>query len=85
MEVWMPILFVFNLSPLQGKKLLVIGTTSELGFLDSIGFCDTFSVTYNVPTLKTLDAKKVIINLLPFWLIFWLYIFSYFAFNVVGE
>ena len=38
---------------------MVIGTTSEVGFLDSIGFCDNFSVTYNVPTLKTNDAKKV--------------------------
>ncbi|KAJ8761634.1 hypothetical protein K2173_004410 [Erythroxylum novogranatense] len=46
--------------PPKGKKLLVIGTTSEVGFLDSIGFCDTFSVTYRVPTLKTEDAKKVL-------------------------
>ena len=38
---------------------MLIGTTSEVGFLDSIGFCDNFSVTYNVPTLKTRDAKKV--------------------------
>lgn len=43
----------------QGKKLLVIGTTSELTFLDTIGFCDSFSVTYHVPTLNTNDAKKV--------------------------
>ncbi|KAK7848034.1 vesicle-fusing atpase, partial [Quercus suber] len=46
--------------PPKGKKLMVIGTTSEVGFLDSIGFCDNFSVTYNVPTLKTSDAKKVL-------------------------
>lgn len=44
---------------LQGKKMLVIGTTSEVGFLDSVGLCDSFSVTYHVPTLKTEDAKKV--------------------------
>jgi hypothetical protein len=43
----------------QGKKLLVIGTTSEVGFLDSVGICDAFSITYHVPTLKTDDAKKV--------------------------
>jgi hypothetical protein len=43
----------------QGKKLLVIGTTSEVGFLDSVGICGAFSVTYHVPTLKTDDAKKV--------------------------
>ncbi|XP_027345292.1 vesicle-fusing ATPase-like [Abrus precatorius] len=46
--------------PPKGKKLLVLGTTSELGFLDSIGFCNTFSVTYHVPTLNTNDAKKVL-------------------------
>ena len=39
--------------------LMVIGTTSEVGFLKSIGFCNNFSVTYNIPTLKTNDAKKV--------------------------
>lgn len=43
----------------QGKKLLVIGTTSEVGFLDSVGICDAFSVTYHVPVLKTEDAEKV--------------------------
>ncbi|XVE88047.1 hypothetical protein DITRI_Ditri19aG0037300 [Diplodiscus trichospermus] len=46
--------------PPKGKKLLVIGTTSEVGFLDSVGFCDAFSVTYHLPTLKTEDAKKVL-------------------------
>ena len=47
-------------TPPKGKKLLVFGTTSELGFLHSIGFCDTFSITYNVPTLNTDAAKKVL-------------------------
>ncbi|KAK2436751.1 cell division cycle protein [Trifolium repens] len=46
--------------PPKGKKLMVIGTTSEVDFLDSIGFCDTFSITYNVPTLNKEDAKKVL-------------------------
>ncbi|KAK7400570.1 hypothetical protein VNO78_11780 [Psophocarpus tetragonolobus] len=46
--------------PPKGKKLMVVGTTSELGFLESIGFCDTFSVTYHVPTLNTKDAKMVL-------------------------
>ncbi|XVF27639.1 hypothetical protein REPUB_Repub14bG0125700 [Reevesia pubescens] len=46
--------------PPKGKKLLVIGTTSELGFLDSVGICDAFSVSYHLPTLKTDDAKKVL-------------------------
>ncbi|KAK6132673.1 hypothetical protein DH2020_033589 [Rehmannia glutinosa] len=46
--------------PPKGKKVLVIGTTSEVDFLDSVGIRDGFSVTYNVPTLKTEDAKKVL-------------------------
>ncbi|XVF87485.1 hypothetical protein PTKIN_Ptkin18bG0123800 [Pterospermum kingtungense] len=46
--------------PPKGKKLLVIGTTSEVGFLNSVGICDAFSVTYHLPTLKTDDAKKVL-------------------------
>lgn len=39
---------------------MVIGTTSEVDFLESLGFVDTFSVTYNVPTLNKEDAKKVL-------------------------
>jgi hypothetical protein len=39
--------------------LLVIGTTSEVGFLESVGMCDVFSVTYHVPKLKKEDARKV--------------------------
>lgn len=46
--------------PPKGKKILVIGTTSESGFLESVGLSDAFSVTYHVPTLKTEDAKKVL-------------------------
>ncbi|KAB1199510.1 Vesicle-fusing ATPase [Morella rubra] len=46
--------------PPKGKNLLVIGTTSEVGFLYSVGFCYAFSVAYHVPTLKTDDAKKVL-------------------------
>ncbi|KAI3466115.1 hypothetical protein Pfo_022778 [Paulownia fortunei] len=46
--------------PPKGKKVLVIGTTSEVNFLDSVGIRDAFSVTYHVPTLKTEDAKKVL-------------------------
>ncbi|KAF8411147.1 hypothetical protein HHK36_003690 [Tetracentron sinense] len=49
--------------PPKGKNMLVIGTTSEVGFLEPIGICDAFSVTYHVPTLKTEDAKKVLTQL----------------------
>ncbi|RLM93965.1 hypothetical protein C2845_PM08G25320 [Panicum miliaceum] len=49
--------------PPKGKNLLVIGTTSEVGFLESIGMCDAFSATYHVPKLKKEDAKKVLQHL----------------------
>ncbi|KAL1821564.1 hypothetical protein ACET3Z_016433 [Daucus carota] len=52
--------------PPKGKNVLVIGTTSELEFLDSVGIQDAFSVTYNVPTLKTEEAKKVLEQLKVF-------------------
>ena len=46
--------------------MLVIGTTSEVGFLESVGMCDVFSVTYHVPKLKKEDAKKVRNTILDF-------------------
>ncbi|PIA55395.1 hypothetical protein AQUCO_00800272v1 [Aquilegia coerulea] len=46
--------------PPKGKNMLVIGTTSEVGFLESLGICDAFSITYHVPTLRTADVKKVL-------------------------
>ncbi|KAK3431474.1 hypothetical protein EUGRSUZ_E03103 [Eucalyptus grandis] len=52
--------------PPKGKKLLVIGTTSQVSFLDSVDVCDAFSVSYHVPTLKTEDAKKVLEQLKVF-------------------
>ncbi|KAK3431475.1 hypothetical protein EUGRSUZ_E03102 [Eucalyptus grandis] len=52
--------------PPEGKKLLVIGTTSQVSFLDSVDLCNAFSVTYHVPTLKTEDAKKVLEQLKVF-------------------
>ena len=49
--------------------MLVIGTTSEVNFLESVGIRDSFSVTYNVPTLKTEDAKKVYFQMLPLFVV----------------
>ncbi|RWW20673.1 hypothetical protein GW17_00015209 [Ensete ventricosum] len=46
----------------KGKNMLVIGTTSEVGFLESLGICDAFSVTYHVPKLNREDAKKISIK-----------------------
>ncbi|KAA8526142.1 hypothetical protein F0562_007758 [Nyssa sinensis] len=41
-------------------NVLVIGTTSKVAFLDSVGICAAFSYTYRVPTLKTEDARRVL-------------------------
>ncbi|KAK1290116.1 Vesicle-fusing ATPase [Acorus calamus] len=46
--------------PPKGKNLLVIGTTSAVVVLDSLGFHDAFAVKYHVPRLRTEDAKKVL-------------------------
>ncbi|KAK1308025.1 Vesicle-fusing ATPase [Acorus calamus] len=46
--------------PPKGKNLLVIGTTSAVEVLDSLGIRDAFAVTYRVPRLNTQDAKKVL-------------------------
>lgn len=54
---------------------MVIGTTSEVGFLESLGICDAFAVTYHVPTLKTDDAKKVIIVFLNMFASLFIYLF----------
>lgn len=64
-EVYFLLKFIphFKYSLLQGKKVLVIGTTSEVNFLRMVGICDSFSVTYHVPTLGKEDARKVIIVL----------------------
>ncbi|GKV00947.1 hypothetical protein SLEP1_g13555 [Rubroshorea leprosula] len=43
--------------PPKEKKLLVLGTTSEVSFLESIGIRDAFSVTYHVPKLETNDVS----------------------------
>ncbi|XP_028550222.1 vesicle-fusing ATPase-like [Dendrobium catenatum] len=44
--------------PPKGKNMLVIGTTSEVEFLGSIGFYNAFFVTYHVPALAKADVIK---------------------------
>ncbi|XP_004288950.1 PREDICTED: vesicle-fusing ATPase-like [Fragaria vesca subsp. vesca] len=58
--IYQTLLSLLKRLPPKGTKLLVIGTTSEFEFLESVGFCNTFSHTYNVPTLTSEDAKKVL-------------------------
>nr|VDD50228.1 unnamed protein product [Brassica oleracea] len=54
------LLIYLNQLPKEGSKLLVLGTTSELTFLKAVGLRKAFSVTYDVPLLRTEDAKKVL-------------------------
>ncbi|XAR68334.1 Vesicle-fusing ATPase [Bertholletia excelsa] len=58
--IFQTLLVLLKRVPPKGKNVLVIGTTSEVTFLESIGICDAFSVTYHVPKLKTEDARKVL-------------------------
>ncbi|RAL52485.1 hypothetical protein DM860_007342 [Cuscuta australis] len=58
--IYQTLLLLLKQLPPKGKKVLVIGTTSQIGFLDSIGFLDVFSVTHTVPTLNAEDAKMVL-------------------------
>ncbi|CAA7061666.1 unnamed protein product [Microthlaspi erraticum] len=53
-------------TPPERSKLLVLGTTSELTFLKSVGLRKAFSVAYSVPLLRTEDAKKVLEQLSVF-------------------
>jgi hypothetical protein len=49
----------------QGRKLLVIGTSSvEDKILESMSLLDTFNVHLNVPNLKPSDMKQVVSFLL---------------------
>ncbi|CAD5179458.1 unnamed protein product [Musa acuminata subsp. malaccensis] len=51
----------------KDSNMLVLGTTSEMEFLESLGIlCDAFSVTYHVPKLNKEDAKKVLQGLFVF-------------------
>jgi hypothetical protein len=43
----------------QGRKLLVIGTTSLVRVLESMSLLDAFNVYLNVPKLKPADMKQV--------------------------
>lgn len=70
----------------QGKNMLVIGTTSEVSFLESVGVCDAFSVTYHVPTLKTEDAKtvKVVLILICLYAVFFFPVHTLYCEQVVA-
>ncbi|KAF8029743.1 hypothetical protein BT93_E2235 [Corymbia citriodora subsp. variegata] len=58
--IYSTLLDLLKRCPPEGKRLLVIGTTSKLSFLDSVGVSGAFSVTRHVPTLKTDEVKEVL-------------------------
>ncbi|CAN8275346.1 unnamed protein product [Cochlearia groenlandica] len=65
-EICHTLLTYLEQPPPEGSKLVVLGTTSEVNFLKSVGLRDAFSVTYNVPLLRTDDVKKVLEQLKVF-------------------
>ncbi|KAI6705124.1 hypothetical protein NL676_008086 [Syzygium grande] len=58
--IFQTLLALLKQRPPEGKKLLVIGTTSKLNFLRSVGVCNAFSCAYHVPVLKTDEVKEVL-------------------------
>lgn len=54
------LLVLIKRQPPKGKKLLVIGTTSNKLVLDDMGLTDAFDATVSVPPLTTDEATKVI-------------------------
>ncbi|CAM6045492.1 unnamed protein product [Sphagnum compactum] len=54
------ILVLLKRIPPKGRKLLVIGTSSLVGVLDSMSLLDAFNVHLNVPKLKPADMKQVL-------------------------
>ncbi|KAG0566790.1 hypothetical protein KC19_7G088100 [Ceratodon purpureus] len=54
------LLVLVKRNPPKGKKLLVIGTTSERAIVDDMGFLKAFNVHLEVPTLKPTDMVEVL-------------------------
>lgn len=54
------LLVLVKRSPPKGKKLLVIGTTSEGDILESMGLLESFNVHLEVPKLRPNDMKEVL-------------------------
>jgi vesicle-fusing ATPase len=54
------ILVLLKRIPPKGRKLLVIGTSSLVGVLESMSLLDAFNVHLNVPKLKPADMKQVL-------------------------
>ena len=54
------LLVLIKRQPPKGKKLLVIGTTSNKIVLDDMGLTDAFDATVSVPSLTTDEATTVI-------------------------
>ncbi len=49
--------------PTDGRKLLVIGTTSQGDVIESMGLSDVFNVSLHVPALRVDEVVRVIRSL----------------------
>jgi vesicle-fusing ATPase len=56
------LLVLVKRNPPKGKKLLVIGTTSETDILESMGLLKAFNMHLEVPKLRRSDMKEVFEN-----------------------
>ena len=52
--------------PCQGRRLLVLGTTSAAAVMDDMGVAAAFNVALHVPALKEPDIRAVLARLAAF-------------------
>ena len=56
------LLVLLKKPPPEGKKLLVLGTTSIAHLLDDLGVPQAFSISQNVPLLEADDVASVLLS-----------------------
>lgn len=54
------LLVLVKRNPIPGRKLLILGTTSQGDVLDSMGLADVFNVNLHVPSLREKEIEKVL-------------------------
>ena len=52
--------------PPKGKKLMIIGTSSDAGVMKDLGILGTFNMVFDVPLLKEDEIRQVFLELKAF-------------------
>jgi vesicle-fusing ATPase len=60
------ILDLLEKPPPKGRKLMVIGTSSDAGVMKDLGVVDAFNMVFNVPLLKEDEVRQVFVELAAF-------------------